>query len=41
MATMRKIMEATDDSSTNKDIDANGDGEISYEEYKQYLLRSQ
>ena len=41
VATMRKTMEATDDSSTNKDIDANGDGEISYEEYKQYLLRSQ
>ena len=41
VAAMRKTMEATDDSSTNKDIDANGDGEISYEEYKQYLLRSQ
>ena len=38
VATMRKTMEATDDSPTNKDIDANGDGEISYEEYKQYLL---
>ena len=31
-------MEAADDSPTNKDIDVNGDGEISYEEYKQYLL---
>ena len=38
VATMRKTMEATDDSPANKDIDANGDGEISYEEYKQYLL---